>query len=398
MFREIVIEAFLFFFKCIFVIFKWLPLKNKITFVISFGQNSRFVYRELFKQDITSEIVFLCKKNCGIDYKEFFGVKIINFEITNVMDFLKSIYHLATSQYIIVDNYYAFLSRINFKNGVQCIQLWHAAGAIKTFGFRDRTINNRKKVALKRFSNVYKKFNKIVVGSEAMANIFIEAFQVSNENILRTGVPRTDLFYDKELQKNIINKMKNILSNNNKKVILYAPTYRDNELSNYKIHLNIDLLYEELKDDFILILKLHPALRRYMQDLDSKYLDFVYDMSSYSDVNELLLVTDYLITDYSSIPFEFSLLNRPMIFYPYDLKEYTEKRGLWGDYASMVPGPVVFSTEGIIDCIKKGKFDFEQIRDFANKWNTYSKGESSKNLITYLYPEKTRSKYVREVL
>src|SRR5699024_8092175 len=110
--------------------------------------------------------------------------------------------HLATCEKVIVDNYYGFLAAASFKSNVQCIQLWHAAGAIKQFGLKDPDIHGRSKRAYKRFNKVYQKFDQVVVGSERMASIFRDSFDLTDDKILRTGIPRTDFFFDDTAKKN----------------------------------------------------------------------------------------------------------------------------------------------------------------------------------------------------
>ena len=91
----------------------------------------------------------------------------------------------------------------------------------------------------------------------------------------------------------------------------------------------------------------------------------VLDVSAYPNVNHLLLVTDYLLSDYSSMPYEFALLNRPQIFFPYDLDDYKKESGFWSSYEDVVPGPIVQSTDEIIELIGKDDFDLEEIAAFS---------------------------------
>lgn len=383
MVRELLIELYLLLFKIQFGLFKWLPLKQKIVFVASFGQNSTYIYQELKRKNHSFEVVFLCESNC---YKEMKGLEatVLPFQTFNILTNLKAFYHLATAKFVVIDNYFAFLSAISFKKEVECIQLWHAAGAIKTFGLKDRSVAHRSKRAKQRFLKVYNQFHKVIVGSDAMANIFMEAFGLSSERFLCTGIPRTDLFYDdvyiQERRAELIRKNPSF---SQKKVILYAPTFRDESLDHYKLMLDLDCMYRELKDEFVLIIKLHPVIHSNIEQME-KYKGFVLDYTKYRDVNDLLLITDFLITDYSSIPFEYSLLEKPMIFYPYDLENYENQRGLWNNYESLVPGPVVYSTEDIVALIKENSFDMQKIKDFSKEWNKYSNGHSSENFVEYL--------------
>jgi CDP-glycerol glycerophosphotransferase (TagB/SpsB family) len=380
--REIAIELYLFCFKVLFAVVNRAPLQNKITFIDSFGQNSLLLYDELVRMGLPCQVVFLHKPNCR--YKRTVDAKVITFEGANPVDFIRSVYHIATSRYLLIDNYYAFLSVVKFKPGVQCIQLWHAAGAIKKFGLFDESTKYRSKRARKRFVRVYQQFHKVVVGSDAMAEIFMKAFNLSQDHILRTGYPRTDIFYDTEYRNRVVERLKSeneVLKR--KKVILYAPTYRDGQLSQFELKLDFDLMHRELGNEYVLLLRLHPAVRKQVR-LDDRFAGFVYDYSGYKDVNDLLFIADCLITDYSSIIYEYALLNRPIIFYAYDLEHYSRDRGLWNDYRSMMPGPVVRTTEELVQVIKQGAFDLEAIREFSRVWNQYSVGRSCKNLVEFL--------------
>lgn len=389
--RELVISLYLFVFHTIFTIFKLFPQKKKTTYVASFGENILCTINELEKQT-DEQIVVLKTSHCKTD----FGAErlTLNFETGNPINWLRSVYHIATSDKVIVDNYYGFLSATAFKSNVQCIQLWHAAGAIKQFGLKDPAIQGRSERAYNRFNKVYRQFDHVVVGSERMASIFKESFNLHDVNILRTGVPRTDFFFDesaKETAKQSLLEEYPIL--NGKKVILYAPTYRDDALDSAKLELNLEKMFNQLKGQYILLLRLHPAVN---DEFQNKYPGFVFNVSSYDNINPLLVVTDILITDYSSIPFEFSLLNKPMVFYAYDLEQYSLSRGFWESYEDLVPGPVVETTHDLIDVIKNGHFDIERIETFATHWNQYSQGASSEQLIKAIYTEDEHYESVNE--
>lgn len=384
MVRELKISLYLFLYQIVFSIFNIFPVKNKITFIVSFGDNSLAVFEEMQKREVDTSYVFLYKRSCKYNIDDLDGVTPIPFESGNIFYYFKSIYHLATSKTIIIDNYYGFLSAVRFKKNVECIQLWHAAGAIKKFGLEDQSNQLRSSRATKRFKKVYKQFHKTVVGSESMANIFSQAFNLNAENILRTGVPRTDLFYDKEKEFTVKEKLRIELPViQEKKVILYVPTYRDHQIDRFDLKLDLNLLKQELGDEYIVLLRLHPAIKN-KSNYESEFPGFVYDFSSYLDVNELLYITDILISDYSSIPFEYAIMNKPMVFYAYDLDEYTTDRGLWDNYQSMVPGKITKTTAEVISQIKTHDFNYEDIRKFAELWNEYSNGASCENLVNYI--------------
>jgi CDP-glycerol glycerophosphotransferase (TagB/SpsB family) len=388
MVREILIELYLFIFKLQFFLLNWLPVKNKLTFVISFEQNSFYIYEELLKRQADCEVVFICGSSCYHVVKNEVNAKVLQLNTVHPISWVKNIYHLATSKTIIVDNYFGFLAAVTFKAGVECIQIWHAVGAIKTFGLKDQSLAHRSSRAIERFKKVYKQFHKVVVGSDEMAFVFQEAFGVSSDRFLRTGIPRTDLFYSDEKQQHIIDDLyRENPALSGKKVILYAPTFRDGSLENFEMKLDIDYLHQSLGAEYAVIIKLHPAIKN-KHFLKNQYKNFILDYSDYRDVNDLLLITDILITDYSSIPYEYSLLNKPMIFYAYDKEIYQQERGLWAKYEEMVPGPVVYSMEEIVNEIKLNHFDYDRINLFSSEWNKYSQGNSSRDFVNYLYKER----------
>ena len=354
--------------------------KNKMVFVSSFGDNVEYVVNTALATNSDCKLIILKGEKCRLQLSASSNVKIIPFESYNPFSFIQSIYHLATSKFVFVDNYFGFLAVTDFKQDVKCVQLWHAAGAIKRFGLKDPSNEHRSTRALKRFQRVYDRFDYVVVGSERMATIFTESFGIQNKKrLLKTGIPRTDFFFEQEKITTIKEELHTkypLISN--KKVILYAPTYRESDLQESTVALDFDKMYEELRQDYVVLLKLHPALH----DPDKvKLPSFLLNVSDYPDINHLLTITDILITDYSSIPMEFSLLERPMIFFAYDLNDYEKERGFWENYEENIPGPIARTTEEVIKLIKQDDYDLSRVRAYSNTWNQYSKGNSSQKLL-----------------
>lgn len=383
MVREFAISVYLFVFRILFYIFNFIPQKKKTTFVTSFGDNVLYTVSAL-EQDVDDDIIILKTKQCRMDFDAKNTQRtVLLFEITRPVSWLCSIYHLATSRVVFVDNYFGFLAVSHFKENVTCVQLWHAAGAIKQFGLKDPSNKYRSKRATRRFQKVYDRFDHVVVGSEAMASIFQKSFGLPDGRMLRTGIPRTDFYFNHSRINDAtktLNHMYPLIKD--KKIILYAPTFRDSALGSTEVALDIKKLYDALHHDYVLLLRLHPAIQG---SFDNQYPDFVVDVSDYPSIHHLLVVTDLLITDYSSIPFEFSLLDRPMVFFAYDLEEYTSARGFWSDYETLVPGPIVRNTEALVNVMQTRPFDDKLRQSFTNHWNEYSDGHSSERLIKQLY-------------
>lgn len=380
--RELFISSYLFIVKCLFSIFSRGELQEKTILIASFGDNIDYVRQEILKKTDDS-IVILTTNAARLKFKPSDREKKLSFEVYHPIQFVQSIYHIATAKTIFVDNYFGFLATTSFKKEVKVIQLWHAAGAIKQFGLLDPTIKKRSKRAHKRFRTVYRRFTHVIVGSDKMVSIFKQTFDLSERQLLRTGIPRTDFFFDELAIKKARSKLIHFYPGiKDKKVILYAPTFRDQEIANFNLKLDIDMLREALYDTHIILLRLHPVVRT-----KSSYENdaFVIDVSNYPNLNELLTISDYLISDYSSIPFEYALLQRPMIFFSYDLDSYIKERGFFEDYHEQMPGPVVTSTKEIIHHIQSNTFDLRQIKSFSDEWNKYSDGKSTTRLINEIY-------------
>ncbi|MDZ5711295.1 CDP-glycerol glycerophosphotransferase family protein [Jeotgalibacillus haloalkalitolerans] len=368
----------------LFSFYKLRPLQKSAVFYASFEQNTIYILDELLRRNPDIRVTVICKDSIRDKFNHYPEESITLLSLNRQTDLLRRMYHTAVSKVVIVDNYYAELSAMNFKKGVECIQIWHANGAIKSFGLEDRGNIDRTQVAIRRFKSVYKHFTKIVVGSDEMAEVFKRAFGAADEVFLKTGVPRTDLFFDtpvlKSHRREFFRKYPTL---EGKKLVLYTPTFRDADDHRYDI--DFVSIQQQLGQDYAFIIKMHPATKQILNIPDDPDSIFI-TVDRTFEVNELLPVADVLITDYSSIPFEFCLLEKPMIFFAYDLEEYIQDRGIWSDYAEFVPGPVVKTTDALVREIQSshGKPVDPSYQTFCEKWNKYSSGEAGSKLADYI--------------
>lgn len=221
--------------------------------------------------------------------------------------------------------------------------------------------------------------------------IFKRAFKFEKE-VIESGYPRNDIFYKPE-RIEIARKFKETHQlPMDKKVILYAPTWRDNQyyqIGKYKLDLHLDLgkLKKELGDEYIIILRMHYLVAENF-NLDS-YKGFAYNFSRHEDIQELYLISDVLITDYSSVFFDYANLKRPMIFFAYDIDEYKEDiRGFYFDFEKNAPGPIVKTTDEVIEAIKK----LSEPNQFTSKLNEFYQQ------FCYLEDGHAASRVVKEVI
>ena len=342
--------------------------KNQIAFMSGrrdeIGGNPEYVYN-LIKDRDDIEFKFL-----------MFSDPAGHRRIKNIVKFLKL---YATSKVVIVDDYFRLLNLVTKRDEVKLFQLWHACGAFKTFGFT----RLGKKGGPKQTDPNHRMYDYAIVSSKEIAKHYAEGFGLSDENVVATGIPRTDIFMDKEYEKNIqISFYERYPQLKNKKIMLFAPTFRGNgQMSAYYPldAFDIEKAYEGLGGEYAILIKLHPFCQERFE-IPEKYSDFIIDMSEEDELNDLLFVTDLLVTDYSSVIFEASLRDIPMMFYAFDLYDYISSRDFYYDFESFVPGKIVFSENELIACVKNQDFEQEKVNGFKNKFFDDLDGKSSERV------------------
>ena len=223
--------------------------------------------------------------------------------------------------------------------------------------------------------------------------IFRHAFDF-HKKVLEIGYPRNDVLFVKN-KKRAAQKIKKRLGiPEDKKLMLYAPTWRDDEYyreGEYKFASPLDyrMLWEYFGGEYCMIAKYHYLVK---DPIDwSEYEGFLYPCDMSYDISYLYLASDLLITDYSSVMFDYSILDRPMFFFAYDRKRYEDVlRGFYFDFPEEAPGPVVETTEELVEAIKqydRKKYE-ERIRAFHEKFNSVEDGTAAKKVVR-LICEKT---------
>ncbi|WP_010648261.1 CDP-glycerol glycerophosphotransferase family protein [Oceanobacillus massiliensis] len=244
----------------------------------------------------------------------------------------------------------------------------------------------------KNFLKEASKWDYLVSPNAYSTEIFKRAFEFDRK-IIESGYPRNDFLINSNKEKmiNDIKKLSNLPLD--KKVILYAPTWRDNQFyakGKYKFDLQMDIerMREELGEEYIIVLRLHYLVA---ENLDlTGFEGFVYDFSFHEDIRELYLIADLLITDYSSVFFDYANLKRPMLFYVYDIEDYRDNlRGFYFDFESKAPGPLVKTTDEIISTVKEidnqGFHPIEITEAFYNKFCYLEDGNASKRVVEEVF-------------
>jgi CDP-glycerol glycerophosphotransferase len=250
---------------------------------------------------------------------------------------------LGSARYVVTNDH--FPSWFRRRPDQVCLQTWHGA-PLKPIGL-DVT-SRRQQLNPADWEKQLDNWQHVLSPSRFATPILAQAFGVDPERILETGYPRTDLLArpDRDAIGREVRRRLGVAEG--KRTVLYAPTFRNrvfDQRGNYRLELRLDLerLRAAIGDDTVLLFRTHPYV---VDPVPSEPGGFVCDASSYPDATELLLAADVLVTDYSSIMFDYATTGRPMLFYTYDLDANggTGNR-FYLDYAATVPGPIARTTD-----------------------------------------------------
>lgn len=268
-------------------------------------------------------------------------------------------FDMASAQYIFFNDNFMPLSRLHFARDAVLIQLWHGEGAMK----RSCLAMQLPPKEAKRLKKGNERMSATVVSSKAVIPVYEETFGMPASKIYPLGAPRTDYFFATKDKAAVRRKVCAAYGlDENKKIVLYAPTFRDDESQN--AHLTEHFPFEEFAalSEYTLLVRLHPQIGGVL----AEHAGMV-NVSDYDSVSELALAADILISDYSSIIMDFTVQNKPMVFFAFDLEEFSQNgRGFYFDYETYVPGAVVKSGEELIALFRSGNFHEEKIAAFRD--------------------------------
>jgi CDP-glycerol glycerophosphotransferase (TagB/SpsB family) len=303
-------------------------------------------------------------------------------------------YHLAASRVVVVDDYFFPIYVVTPRPGSTIIQTWHASGAFKKVGYSVLDKSFGVDEALASRVRIHTNYDVCLVASQHAAPFYAEAFrQPLDRFVSRLGIPRTDvLFGDERLARTRAEVRRRYALSDGKRVVLYAPTFRGDSVTDAHATDDLDLtiLKDVLGDDHVVLVRLHPFVRA-RTPIGPDLAGFAIDASDHPDINELMLVSDVLVTDYSSAIYEFSLLGRPMAFFAPDYEAYEQERGFYFDYRTGVPGPIFETTDALAAYLRAGRFDLERVERFRAESFDVADGRSTERVTDELIlPSLTR--------
>lgn len=301
-------------------------------------------------------------------------------------------------------DYYKYLSLAKFwvnniifpihtkRNGNVYLQTWHGT-PLKKLGY-DITIPGPEVEGRKNFYSESRNWDYLISSNEYSSEIFERAFKFKKE-MLELGYPINDIFFKDNTE--LIDSIKckyNIPKD--KKIILYAPTWKDDEQKEswehyFNLEIDLERLYSEFNDEYVILLKMHHLVSERL-NIDKKLKDFAIDLSSYDDIQELYVMSDILITDYSSVFFDYAHSKRPILFFVPDLNHYIENvRGLYLNMETELPGPLIQNNDDLIYSIKNintiSDEYKERYEEFYERFCSLCTGNSGEKIVKKIFGE-----------
>lgn len=304
---------------------------------------------------------------------------------------LRYYYYLAKSKYFVynIRQPKSFIKR----KGQVFLETWHGT-PLKRLVFDQVEVTGASPMHKQQVYEQSRDWDYLIAPNQFSSDIFRSCFMF-DKKMLETGYPRNDILHlpEKEREQKVTQIKEQLGLPEDKKVILYAPTWRDNEFydkGQYRFTLQLDLkkMQETLGDEYVLVLRTHYYIVNVL-DL-SEYEGFVYNASTYDDIAHLYLISDVMITDYSSVFFDYANLKRPILFFMYDIEQYRDTlRGFYMDVEEELPGPILLESDEVIESIQNlsritEKYK-EKYQQFYEKYCGWENGTSTQRVVKAVF-------------
>lgn len=349
------------------------PVNNKKILFFPFNGtyycNLKYIYESLKNTDKKFDVIWILEGKSSLNLPK---------NITTCKaNSIKFFWHALTSKCILFNC--GFKNYMYKRRKQVYIETWHGGGAYKKVSkvakdTEDQFLRKRRMDAL---NNI----DYVISSSKAFTKAFTEDTEISKARFCSFGMPRNDIFFNKPKIDIVKKKVKDYYSLNNEKIIIYAPTFRDNSFNN---DLDFSELLETLKNkyksDFVLFLRCHPHVANNIFD-KCHYVKNIVDVSQYSDMQELLCAADVLITDYSSCMWDFSLMFRPCFIYANDIENYEGERNFHTPMSEW-PFPIATNNEEL----KRNIINFDEtnyiqaVENHHKALGSYEDGQASERV------------------
>lgn len=347
-------------------------------------------YKKLVKKTVvnTKKIVFFTPNfdsmspSAKLMYEQLcekgYSIIVIN-QLKSDKDVFNFISCIVSSIIIITSNDDPILNVLPIRKETKIVNLWHGCGALKKFGCSKMKGWNKSLFSFKRYQNV----SLFTVSSEKVLPFYSEATGIPlSKNIIKaTGISRTDVFFDDCFLNLCVEKKQKLAD---KRIILYAPTFRGHDLSSAYTpeFINFELLKEKLSNEYIFLVKRHPDTLDKPYSIPKSCKDFVFDVSEDGSISELIVMSDILVSDYSSLFFEWCLFDKPVLFLTPDFEDYFDNRGFYIDFKSIVDKARCNTTQELVSAIQNIKaYDFSFVKQVRDDYMSACDGHSTERIV-----------------
>ncbi|MFI2640691.1 CDP-glycerol glycerophosphotransferase family protein [Streptomyces sp. NPDC018610] len=293
---------------------------------------------------------------------------------------------LAQAEYWIDNQGYPL--RLTKRPETTYIQTWHGS-ALKRMGFDEPGLRMLSETEQRAYQQALDRFDHFVVRGEHDVRTLARAYRIPEHKLLRTGYPRNDALVrarESETHGPQARELAERLGiEPGRRVLLYAPTFRarDGRVQDFRFPFDAEDFAARFGDDCVLLVRAHYLNR---VTLPPSVAGRVIDVSGEPDITPLMLLADALITDYSSVMFDYALLGRPIVFYAYDWEEYAEDtRGTYFDLLTEAPGPVPRTPEelfAVLDDLTAVRTRYEaRLKEFVDKYGEYDRGDAAAQIV-----------------
>jgi CDP-glycerol glycerophosphotransferase len=276
--------------------------------------------------------------------------------------------------------------------GMVFLQTWHGT-ALKRIGYDNRYVHAHP-AGFERDVEEYRRWDYLISPNAFTSEVMRSAFRGFEGEILETGYPRNDVLNSPDRDAIRARVRAALGIEDGQRAVLYAPTWRDNLYHEqgpgaFQLALDVDGMARSLGDDHVLMLRLHFLVAGEAAGAGG---DAVRDVSAFEDIRELYLAADALITDYSSVMFDFAITGKPLLFYTYDLVHYRDElRGFYFDFEAEAPGPLCMEMDELIEALADERGTQRQFADryaaFRERYCYLDDGRAGERVVDRVFTE-----------
>lgn len=344
--KVLIVKLFVLFIRIIYFPMKWQKTQNKIVW-LSRQSNEKSLDIELLEKainEISPETIQVFRLRKLKDESAL--------SLSYIFAVFKDMIEIASAKVVITDTYSIPVSCLTHKADLTVVQLWHALGAVKKFSLQATGKKQGRDESISKVMCMHKNYNYVIAPSQKTAEFYCEAFGCTKGNIQIATLPRVDVLLNGEnLKQEFVDKNKKY---DNKKIVLYLPTFRDNDL---KISKELADCFEN-ESDLELLVSPHP--------LSETAKSGVFIFNGCFSTQDLMKLADVIVTDYSACAFEAALLNKPLWFYVPDYDSYKAEMGLNVDLKEDYPMFTFKTAKELKDNIKNTDYDYKMLENFKN--------------------------------